>query len=189
MYDPDLNELIDGCVEGNRKSQERIYQMFYGKMLGVCLRYTKDMSQAQDLLQDGFIKVFTNIGKFNRSGSFEGWVRRIVVNTTIDYFRKSKNDWILLGDNQSAEDFAEVEEDEDDEPSRDFDSDQVIEAMQKLSPAYRTVFNMYVFENLQHNEIAEKLGVSVGTSKSNLAKARKNLKQILLTEYRNADEQ
>jgi RNA polymerase sigma-70 factor (ECF subfamily) len=187
MYDPDLNELIDGCVQGNRKSQERVYQMFYGKMLGVCLRYTKDMSQAQDLLQDGFIKVFTNIGKFNRNGSFEGWVRRLVVNTTIDYFRKSKNDWILLGENQSVEDYAEVE-DEEEERGPEFDSDQVIEAMQKLSPAYRTVFYMYVFENLQHNEIAEKLGVSVGTSKSNLAKARKNLKRILLTEYRTADE-
>ncbi|MCB0762071.1 MAG: sigma-70 family RNA polymerase sigma factor [Flavobacteriales bacterium] len=189
MYDPDLNQLIDGCVEGDRKAQEHVYRMFYGKMLAVCMRYTRDVNQAQDLLQDGFIKVFSRIDKFNRTGSFEGWVRRIVVNTAIDHVRRSKNDWLLLGEDQSVEDFAEMEDEEDDQGAEfHFEPGQVMEAMQKLSPAYQAVFNMYVFENMQHNEIAEKLGISVGTSKSNLAKARKNLKKILLTEYQNADE-
>ena len=188
MKDPDYDEVINGCLKGDRRAQQQVYQLFYGKMLPVCLRYTQNIDQAKDIVQDGFIKVFTNIEKYNRKGSFEGWIRRIMVNTAIDFFRKSKNDWLLLGEDQSMEDYMEVEEEEEDMDSQyEFSAAQVIEAVQKLSPAYRTVFNLYVFENLQHNEIAEKLGISIGTSKSNLAKAKKSLKKILLKETRQAD--
>jgi RNA polymerase sigma factor (sigma-70 family) len=188
MIDPDVNELIDGCVAGDRKSQQRVYEMHYSKMLGVCIRYARDVDQAQDILQDGFIKVFSNIAKFNRQGSFEGWIRRIMVNTSIDFFRKNKNEYLLLGNDESIEKYMPVEfEEEEEDQEFEFTASQVIEAMQSLSPAYRTIFNMYVFENLQHKQIAEKLGISVGTSKSNLAKAKKNLKKILLKEFRKAD--
>ena len=91
MIDPDLHELIDGCAAGNRKSQQQVYEMYYSKMLGVCMRYTKDLDQAKDLLQDGFIKVFSKVENYNQQGSFEGWIRRIVVNTCIDYFRRNRN--------------------------------------------------------------------------------------------------
>ena len=183
--DLDMEELIDGCKSGDRKSQQQIYKLFYGKMYGVCLRYTKNEDQAKDILQDGFIKVFNSIEKYNFQGSFEGWVRRIVVNTAIDFFRKSKTDFVLLGDEQAMEDFSEVVDDEEDEEGEyEFKASQVIEAMNELSPAYRTIFNLYLFENLTHKEIAEKLDISVGTSKSNFAKAKKNIKKILIKAYK-----
>lgn len=118
--------------------------------------------------------------KFNRRGSFEGWIRRIMVNTAIDHFRKSKNSYLLLGEDRSMEEFAdEIQDKEEDEPDWGLMATEVINAMQKLSPAYRTVFNLYIFEEHTHKEIAEILGISVGTSKSNLAKAKNNLKKLL----------
>jgi RNA polymerase sigma-70 factor (ECF subfamily) len=179
-----LKRLVEGCVRNNRKSQEAVYKMFYGKMMAVCRRYTRNQDQAKDILQDGFIKVFKNIGKFNFEGSFEGWVRRIVVNTAIDFTRKAKNDYLLMNEDQSIDAFendlmAEDEEPEYDNPLKVGD---VIVGMDQLSTAYRNVFNLYVFENYSHKEIAEALKISVGTSKSNLAKARANLKKILTKE-------
>jgi RNA polymerase sigma factor (sigma-70 family) len=184
-----FNELIDGCLTGERRSQQRVYELFYGKMMTVCLRYTKNTDQAKDILQDGFIKVFQSMDKFNRSGSFEGWIRRIMVNTAIDHFRRTKNSYLLLGEERSIEDFAD--QDEEDilaDTSGDDDMDvkpaDVINAMQKLTPAYRTVFNLYVFEEMTHKEISELLGINIGTSKSNLAKAKHNLKKLLTQERR-----
>lgn len=176
-----LQELIDGCLQGDRRSQQLVYKMLYGKMKAVCLRYTKDADHAMDVLQEGFIKVFQNMDKYTGQGSFEGWVRRIMVNLSIDNFRKQKHDLVLLGDRQNAEDWEDEPEDEDSEEIEyDFKPNQIIEAMQQLSPAYRTVFNLYVFENYSHQEIADALGINVGTSKSNYAKARKNMKKLLL---------
>lgn len=181
-------EVIDACVAGDRRSQQRVYETFYGKMLAVCLRYTKNTDQAKDILQDGFIKVFRSMDRFNRDGSFEGWIRRIMVNTAIDHFRRSKNSYLLLGEDRSIEDFGDPDleddlEDEVQEPHLDLRPADVINAMQKLTPAYRTVFNLYVFEEMTHKEIADTLGISVGTSKSNLAKAKANLKKILSKEH------
>lgn len=182
-----FNEVIDGCLKGERRSQQRVYELFYGKMMTVCLRYTKNTDQAKDILQDGFIKVFQSMDKFNRAGSFEGWIRRIMVNTAIDHFRRTKNSYLLLGEDRSIEDFGD--QDEEDVIAEDSADDEldlkpadVINAMQKLTPAYRTVFNLYVFEELTHKEISEMLGINVGTSKSNLAKAKINLKKLLTQE-------
>ncbi len=148
--------------------------------MAVCRRYTRNDDQAKDILQDAFIKVFNNIDRFNFDGSFEGWVRRIVVNTGIDFTRKAKNDYLLMNENQSVEDFEndllDVEEEDFNIPLNVGD---VIKGMDQLSNAYKAVFNLYVFENYSHQEIADALGISVGTSKSNLAKARANLKKIL----------
>ncbi|NNE54591.1 MAG: RNA polymerase sigma factor [Flavobacteriales bacterium] len=187
MIDQDLQSLIEGCVAEDRVSQRQVYEMYYSKMLGVCMRYTKDLDQAKDLLQDGFIKVFAKVGKFNQEGSFEGWIRRIVVNTCIDHFRRQRNEFVLVDNDSVLEQYSGVDEDEDDSSQYEFKASQVIEAMQYLSPAYRTIFNLYVFENLQHKEIAKRLDITIGTSKSNLAKAKKNLKKILLKEFKNAD--
>lgn len=177
-------ELVDGCLAGDRRAQRRVHELFYGKMMAVCMRYTKNTDQAKDILQDGFIKVFASIDKFNRAGSFEGWIRRIIVNTAIDHFRRSKNAYLLLGEERSIEDFSDAEEEDilaDDEGEEEWDVKpaDVINAMQKLTPAYRTVFNLYVFEELTHKEIADMLGINIGTSKSNLAKAKHNLKKLL----------
>jgi len=176
--------LIDGCLSGERRAQQRVYELFYGKMMAVCLRYTKNTDQAKDILQDGFIKMFRSIDKFNRAGSFEGWIRRIMVNTAIDHFRRTKNSYLLLGEERSIEDFGDQDEedtiaDEGHEEEWDLKPADVINAMQKLTPAYRTVFNLYTFEELTHKEIADMLGINIGTSKSNLAKAKHNLRKLL----------
>ena len=181
--------IIDGCIAGERRSQQRVYELFYGKMMAVCLRYTKNHDQAKDILQDGFIKVFRSMEKFNREGSFEGWIRRIMVNTAIDYFRRAKNAYLLLGEERSIEDFGDQDEedtieDEAAEEVLDLKPADVINAMKKLTPAYRTVFNLYVFEEMTHKEIAEMLGINIGTSKSNLAKAKHNLKKLLKKEHK-----
>jgi len=188
--DKQIQQLIQGCLSGDRRSQQAVYKLLYGKMKAVCLRYTKDSDQAMDVLQEGFIKVFQNMEKYTGVGSFEGWVRRIMVNLSIDRFRKQKNDFLLLNGNMSPEDFEDEIEDEEDESAVDYDfkPSQIIEAMQQLSPAYRTVFNLYVFENYTHQDIADSLGISVGTSKSNYAKAKRNMKKILLKNFGKADE-
>lgn len=184
-----LQALIAGCLKGDRRSQQAIHKMFYGKMKAVCMRYTRDSDQAMDIVQEGFLKVFTNLEKYSGVGSLEGWIRRIMVNLAIDRFRKLKNDFILLGENQSVEDFeGEAEEEEEnngEDEIYDITPEQIIDAMQQLSPAYRTVFNLYVYEDYTHQDIAEALGISVGTSKSNYAKARKNMKKLLLKNLRN----
>jgi RNA polymerase sigma-70 factor (ECF subfamily) len=183
-----VEELIAGCKIGDRKAQRRVFELFYGKMKAVCMRYTRNVELAEDLVQDGFIKVFSSIERFDGKGSFEGWIRRIIVNLAIDHFRKQKRDFLLLNENQELDDFLEPEEDEvDDSPAYDFKPEDIMAAMQQLTPAYRTIFNLYVFENMTHKDIAEALNINVGTSKSNLAKARRNLKQILLKDYYRAD--
>ncbi len=158
--------------------------MFYGKMMGVCRRYTNNEDQAKDILQDGFIKLFKNIERFNFQGSFEGWVRRIMVNTAIDFIRKSKSDHFLMPEDQSIEDFEDTLADEETPFEQDIPLSvgDVREGMEQLSTAYRMVFNLYVFEDYSHQEIADALHISVGTSKSNLAKARANMKKILTRE-------
>lgn len=159
------------------------------------MRYTRDQDQARDVLQEGFVKVFQNLEKYTGVGSFEGWVRRIMVNMSIDRFRKLKHDFILLGENQDIENWNEhAEEDKDEEDDNDdyiydITPEQIVEAMQQLSPAYRTVFNLYVFEDYSHQEIAEALGINVGTSKSNFAKARKNMKKLLIKNIKTSNEQ
>lgn len=181
MPESDLRDLINGCVRGKRKSQEELFKRYYSKMMIVSMRYTKNADEAADILQDGFLKVFAKLEAYNFEGSFEGWIRRIIANTAIDQLRKRKNDFILLQEDQSLEDFAELIEDDTEEDELEFKPDQVLAAMHELSPAYRTIFNLYVFENLTHKEIADKLDISVGTSKSNLAKAKRNLAKILRT--------
>jgi RNA polymerase sigma-70 factor (ECF subfamily) len=180
-----LQALIDGCLKGDRRSQQAIHKMFYGKMKAVCMRYTRDSDQAMDVLQEGFLKVFNNLDKFTGVGTFEGWMRRIMVNLSIDRFRKLKHDFILLSDQDTLERWegdANEESDELDELEEIYSitPEQVIDAMQQLTPAYRTVFNLYVYEDYTHQDIAEALGISVGTSKSNYAKAKKNMKKLLL---------
>ena len=171
-----IDTLIAGCAKGDRKCQRTVYEMFYGKMMGVCLRYANNKEEAQDLLHDGFIKVFENIKKFNYSGSFEGWIRRIMVNTTIDHYRKNKNVFV-----KDVEDFNNIEAEEPDvDILSQLRTEDIMKAVQTLSPAYRTVFGLYVIEGYSHKEVAKELGISVGTSKSNLAKAKNNLKKLFI---------
>lgn len=178
-----LESAVKGCIAGDRRCQEQLFKAFFGKMMAVCMRYTRDRDTAQDMLQDAFIKAFDKVSDYNFSGSFEGWLRRIVVNTAIDHFRKNKNLIALEDDSVVADEDGEnagnTAEDEESSIYENIKPEMVIEAMQKLSPAYQTVFNLYVFENYSHKEIAEALNINIGTSKSNLAKAKMKLKGLL----------
>ena len=158
--------------------------MFYGKMKAVCMRYTRDSDQANDVLQEGFLKVFNNLDKYTGVGTFEGWMRRIMVNLSIDRYRRLKHDLVLLGEQNDIENWGgetdeETEDSGENDEIYDITPEQIIDAMQQLTPAYRTVFNLYVYEDYTHQDIAEALGISVGTSKSNYAKAKKNMRKLL----------
>jgi RNA polymerase sigma factor (sigma-70 family) len=186
-----LQALIDGCLKGDRRSQQAVHKLYYGKMKAVCMRYTRDSDQANDVLQEGFLKIFNNLEKFTGVGTFEGWMRRIMVNLSIDRFRKLKHDFVLLGENDDIERYSDDTEevlDELDELEEIYSitPEQIIDAMQQLTPAYRTVFNLYVYEDYTHQDIAEALGISVGTSKSNYAKAKKNMKKLLIKNLHHA---
>jgi RNA polymerase sigma factor (sigma-70 family) len=183
-----LTKLINDCLSNKRRAQEELFKLFYGKMLGVCLRYTKDRDSAEEILQEGFIKVFDKLDAFDYKGSFEGWMRRIVANTAIDSLRKHKKDPLLTDNDEdfklgATNPLIEREEEE----TITLKGEMALAAIQQLSPAYRTVFNLYVLEEYTHKEIAEILGISEGTSKSNLAKAKMNLQRILKERFENID--
>lgn len=179
-----LKEIIDGCKGNSRKWQAMLFELYYGKMMAVCLRYHSDRDDTKEILQQGFIKVFENLGGYDFSGSFDGWMRRIFVNTAIDAIRKNKKNPIRK---DKDEDFVTetfdpmVEEEALDALSLKAELAQ--EAIEKLSPQYRAVFNLFVIEEYTHKEIADLLGISEGTSKSNLSKAKLNLQRILRERY------
>ncbi|MEJ6735529.1 MAG: sigma-70 family RNA polymerase sigma factor [Flavobacteriales bacterium] len=173
-----LNDIVKRCVKGDRKAQQELYKIFYGKMMGICYRYTNNSEDAKDILQDGFVKVYSNLKKYNFTGSLEGWIRRIIVNTAIDHYRKRKN--VYFVDDEEGFILENSKTESADSIYSQFGEQVIIEAIQALSPAYKTVFNLNVMEGFQHKEIAEKLGITEGTSKSNLAKAKKNLRQLII---------
>jgi RNA polymerase sigma-70 factor (ECF subfamily) len=168
-------DLLEGCIRGDRKAQRELYNRFAPKMYGVCLRYAANAEEAEDILQEGFIKVFKKIGSFRGEGSFEGWVRRIFVNTAIEQYRKKtylqpiteheentvEGKYLSVLDSMAEKD--------------------IINLVQQLSPGYRTVFNMYVVEGYTHKQIAEQLGISEGTSKSQLSRAKQILQELVQT--------
>ncbi|MFN7015320.1 MAG: RNA polymerase sigma factor [Bacteroidia bacterium] len=188
IEDPEkLKKIVEGCVREERKCQKLIFEMYYGKMMSACLRYISDRDEAQDVLQDGFIKVFNNIAKFDFNGSFEGWVRRIIVNTAIDHIRKKKKDIFQVTDHEFIMNnhTDEADEKEDESIYANLKKDEILEAIKQLSPAYRTVFSMYVIDGFSHQQIADLLNINIGTSKSNLAKARMNLQKVLKNKLKN----
>lgn len=173
------NELITGCVKQDRASQKRLYEQFYGKMLGVCMRYARDRDEAKDMVHEGFIKVFSAIRSYAGKGSFEGWIRRIVVNTAVDHLRKNKQEYMIVSTVRAMESGNQADEIEEEDLLSQISKEDILAAVQLLSPAYRTVFNLYVIEEYTHKEIADMLNISEGTSKSNLSKARYQLQKTL----------
>ena len=169
------SDLLEGCRRGERKMQQELYNRFAPRMYGVCLRYASNAEEAEDILQEGFIKIFNKINSYRGDGSFEGWIRRIFVNTAIEHFRKKT---YLQPITETEENTVEgkylsvldslAEKD-------------IIQLIQQLSPGYRTVFNMYVVEGYSHKQIAEILGISEGTSKSQLSRAKLILQDLVKT--------
>ena len=148
------------------------------------MRYTNDRDAAQDILQEGFIKIFDKITTFESNGSFEGWMRRIVTNTALDYLRKSKKfNFVEENEVNTKEEYIEAGDELEYENAIEIKAEFALEAINQLSPAYKTVFNLFVMEEYSHKEIADMLGISEGTSKSNLAKAKANLQKIIVKNY------
>lgn len=172
-------QIREGCFRGDRRFQQMLYDMFSSKMFGVCMRYANEYNAAQDLLQEGFVKVFRNIDKFRGEGSFEGWVRRIFVNTAIEHYRKQVNLYALV-DND-----AKAYENYDSNALETLKEQDIVKMIQKLSHGYRTVFNLYVVEGYSHKEIGDLMGISEGTSKSQLARARYLLQKMITEQYGN----
>lgn len=173
----EVREIVEGCSAKDAKYQQILYKQLYSKMMTVCYRYANRPADAKDLFQDGFIKVFEKIDKFNYKGSLEGWVRRIMVNNAIDYYRRNKNKYAISETLVEAEQIADEEENEG--IFEGVTSKELLDLVQQLSPVYRTVFNMYILDDYTHAEIAAELEISEGTSKSNLSKAKKNLKMMV----------
>lgn len=166
------SDLIRGCLEGDRQMQQELYNRFAGKMYAVCLRYANNAEDAQDLLQDGFIKVFRNLHRFRFEGSFEGWIRRVFINSSIEHFRKKSVQLSKVSEKEEN-----TIEDADISALDNLAEKDIVSLIQELSPGYRTVFNLYVVEGYSHKEIADQLGISEGTSKSQLARARSILQK------------
>ena len=177
----DLQRQIQGCVSNDRKSQKVIYETFYGYARSICDRYTKNDDDALEILNDGFLKIFREIYRYKPSyadeiSSFKGWLRKIIIYTAIDHFRKNRKHSLTVGLDDNVTQLSSKFETAIDQISYE----EILSSIQKLTPGYRTIFNLFVIEGFSHEEIANQLGISVGTSKSNLSKARKQLQKILL---------
>lgn len=173
----DLNDIIKDCVSGKREAQAQLYQMFSPRMYPVCLYYTKDQTEAEDVLHDGFIKVFKYVSQYKGSGSFEGWIRRIMINTALERFRTQN--YLYPVDDV----FDYINDQGYDNIISNITFDELLDIVKELSPQYRMVFNLYALEDMSHNDISEKLGISVGTSKSNLSRARAILQEKVAKKY------
>jgi len=166
---PEIQEdVIKGCVAGKRKSQEQLFRLFSEELFGVCLYYSKDRVEAEDTLHEGFMKIFQHISQYNRTGSLKGWMRRVIINTALEKYRKRHYLYaVSMEDEYDHFEDIQVKNVIDDLSAKD-----IIKLVQELSPKYRMAFNLYAIEGYSHKEISNMLGISEGTSKSNLARAR-----------------
>ncbi|MDP4281575.1 MAG: RNA polymerase sigma factor [Bacteroidota bacterium] len=171
------DQILDGCIAGKRNAQYLLFQKYASRMMGLCMRYANDKDDAKDLLQEGFIKVFENIGSFRREGSLEGWIRRIMINNAINITRKKRG----IPFHEDIEKIPEIEipENNDHDEFPQISQEELFLMIQSLPDGYRMVFNLYVIEEYSHKEIAEILGISENTSKTQLLKARRFLRNSI----------
>lgn len=175
-------ELIESCRKNNSKAQASIYNKYSGKMLSLCMRYIKEQHEAEDTMIQGFMKAFSKISQFKKEGSFEGWLRRIMVNESLTYLRRNKSMYLEV----------EIEK-ADREPdfnslSTKLETEDLMKMVGDLPMGYRTVFNLYAIEGYSHKEIGEQLGITVNTSKSQLSRARNMLQTFLLKSENSAND-
>jgi RNA polymerase sigma factor (sigma-70 family) len=179
---PTDSHIIEECIKRRRKAQYALYERYAGIMLAVCMRYSKNREEAEDLLQEGFMKVFEKLSTFRGQGSLEGWIRRIMINHALNHL-KAKKLVLLHEDPQRWSDHLP-----DDPPVRDdealYTPQMMLAAVRELPDGYRIVFNLYVMEGYSHKEIAESLGISENTSKSQLSRARRYLRNLLAEKYK-----
>ena len=175
-----IRPLLEGCLKGHRVSQKLLYQQFYAYAMSISLRYSSNREEASEILNDAFMKVFSNLRKFDLTKPFKPWLRKILVNTAINQYHKKQRE-IRVEEMQNAKNESDTER-----ILSGISYQEVIGLLQKLPPAYRTVFNLYVIEGYTHEEISGMLNIAVGTSKSNLFKAKEQLK-LILNDYFEAD--
>ncbi|SDJ79542.1 RNA polymerase sigma-70 factor, ECF subfamily [Catalinimonas alkaloidigena] len=166
-------QLVEDCLLGKREAQKSLYERFYGEMMGACLRYSQNREEAAEIMNDGFLKVFTRLDQYNHKNSLKGWIYRIMVNTAIDHYRRNRKHYHTL-DIQYAD-----ERPFDENVVDQLSKEDLLRLVQLLPDSYRMVFNLYVLEGFAHHEIAEKLNITEGTSRSHLAKARGKLQAMV----------
>lgn len=171
-------ELINYCKKGDREAQAQLYRTYASILFGICLKYSRNKTEAEDNLHDCFMTIFDKIGQYSGKGSFEGWIKRIAVNTTLQKYRKEEH-LNVVSENMEKE--VEV-----DSAYTDINLQTLLQFVQELPNKYRLTFNMYVLDGYSHKEISKKLGTSEGTSKSNLARARMILKEKIINEQNKA---
>lgn len=173
----DLESIILACIDENQQAQKSLVKMFYGYSKSIAMRYSSSIEEAEEIINDSFLKVFNNLIKYDHTLSFKAWLRTIVVNTSIDYFRKSKKALHQVELANIDIEFIDID------IISKISADEILQLIQQLTPAYRMVFSLYVIEGYNHREIAELLGIKEGTSKSNLQDARKKLQQMIKQTY------
>jgi RNA polymerase sigma factor (sigma-70 family) len=164
----EIKNIITGCLKGNRRDQELLYRRHAAKLFAVCMQYSGNDEEARDILQEGFIKIFENLVHYKHEGSFEGWMRRIVVNTALEKYR-SKHNLYRVDD---IDQIPEPDATPDNEDYAGLEASDLLEIIRELPPKYRMVFNLYAIEGYTHKEISSIVNISEGTSKSNLSRAR-----------------
>ena len=181
VNEPQLQKMIEGCLAQRQDAQKGLFKLYYGYVKSICLRYAKNKEEADEMLNTAFLKIFQNLSKYDNNQVFKAWIRTIVVNTAIDYYRKEQK----YAQNISIEYAPEVAFDDDILDT--MAAEEILEYVQTLAASYRGVFMLYVVEGYNHREIGELLGISEGTSKSNLMVARNKLKKILLQQNPNLE--
>ena len=172
----EIRNIINGCLNGNRSSQELLYRRNVAKMYGVCLQYSGNEEEANDILQEGFIKIFENLSSYKFEGSFEGWMRRIMVNTALEKYREKHNLYRV----DDIDNINELEADIEVGEYTGLEAEDLMRMIKALPPQYKIVFNLYAIEGYSHKEIGQMLGITASTSKSNLSRARDILQRKVL---------
>ncbi|MFH2143159.1 MAG: sigma-70 family RNA polymerase sigma factor, partial [Bacteroidota bacterium] len=167
-------QIIEGCRKNDRKAQKMLYDRYASVMLGICMRYTKSRSEAEDVLQDGFVKIFLRMKQYKAEGSFEGWMKRAMVNTAISNYRKNLKHYYQ----QNIGDYTEANIDSSIHDS-DFTCEEMLEIIRELPDGYRVVFNLFAVEGYKHKEISDILGIDISTSKSQFSRAKKIIQKKL----------
>jgi RNA polymerase sigma factor (sigma-70 family) len=175
-----LEHIIQGCIKANRDSQKQLYKLYYGFSMSICMRYSTNYTEAEEVINDSFLKIFKKVADFEPShqsfeASFVGWIKKIFIHTAIDHYRKNSKTYTIPLLDDSHLEISERSA----SPIDNMSYKEILELVQMLSPTYRTVFNLYVLDGYKHEEISKQLNISVGTSKSNLAKARINIQKML----------
>lgn len=172
----EIRQIIDGCVRAEKRWQDVLYKKYASLLYGICLRYAKNKMEAEDVLQEVFVKIYTNVKSYHHDGSFEGWLRRIAVNTSITQYRKN----LKHAYQEDVDDLVSRKNDPVEFEDLEYTAEELMLCINKLPPGYKTVFNLYVVEGFMHKEIADMLEIDVNTSKSQLSRAKTYLQRELL---------